>query len=207
MKYEQDLIEEIRTFTYFDVQLSPLPHSSGYGYMDNKIDYPEITDCNRYNLLNEFNKIRDTAKTILEIGVGVNEESLSSVLIRNKKKDTVYVGLDIEDRSFLRDPEKNIHTIQNDSSRYDENVNIIKSYFNIEKFDVILIDGLHTINQILMDWEYTNLLSNDGIVIFRGTTCNPGPKIFIDYIDRNKWKITENKCPKDYGISFIKKYE
>jgi len=209
MKFNQDLIEDIRTFTEFDDRDWSLPHPYGYGFRgiddnQNEIYDAEVTDCNRYHLLEQFNKLRDNAKAILEIGIGRNStESFCHVFFNNKKKETIYVGIDIDDRSFLRDSENNIYTIQNNSSNYSENLNIFKQ-IGVEKFDFIFIDGWHSINQVLLDWEYTNLLADDGIVGFHDTSCHPGPKIFLEHLDRTKWDVIENCCPKDHGIGFVK---
>lgn len=197
MKWSLDLTRDIRTFTEFDDVDNGPPHPLG--------NHQEITDCNRYNLLSQFLKVRDNAKSILEIGVGRNEDkSFVHVFTKHKKKETVYIGLDIEDRSFLRDQENNIHTIQNNSSHYLENVNIFNQ-IGVNQFDFIFIDGWHSINQVLIDWEYTNLLSDGGIVGFHDTTCHPGPSAFVNALDRGKWEVIENCCPEDWGIGFARK--
>lgn len=209
MKWQTDLVADIRTFADFDNQDGGIPHPLGYGHHTDaygNIFYPkEVTDCNRYHLLEQFNKIRNNCKAILEIGIGRNaEESFAYVFFKNKKKDTVYIGLDIDDRSFLRDSDNNIHTIQNNSSYYFENVEIFKS-IGVQKFDFIFIDGWHSINQVLQDWEYTNLLNDGGIVGFHDTSCHPGPNNFIQALDKNKWEVIENCCPEDWGIGFARK--
>ena len=59
----------------------------------------EFSECNRNYLLEAFNKIKDSAKSILEIGVCRNgSKSSSYVFINNKKNETVYVGVDLEDK-------------------------------------------------------------------------------------------------------------
>jgi hypothetical protein len=206
LKWQEDLVGDIRSFTEFDDQDGTMgPHPMGYS--DSCEYYPgEISDCNRYHLLNQFIKVRDNAKAVLEIGIGRNgERSFAQVFFSSKKKDTFYIGLDINDRSFMRDPENNIHTIQNDSSNYYENVDMFKRYFNIEKFDFIFIDGWHSVNQILLDWQYTDLLTEDGIVGFHDVSCHPGPHKFIKSLDKNKWDVLENCCPQDWGIGFARK--
>lgn len=209
MKFTEDLIEDIRTFTQFDDRDWSLPHPHGYGFRGidgngNEIYDAEVTDCNRYHLLEQFNKIRDNAKAILEIGIGRNSsESFCHVFFNNKKKETIYVGINLDDRSFLRDPENNIHVIQNNSSSYNENLNTFKQ-IGVEKFDFIFIDGWHSINQVLSDWEYTNLLADGGIVGFHDTSSHPGPKIFLEHLDKTKWDVIENCCPQDYGVGFVR---
>jgi hypothetical protein len=209
MKWESDLVRDIRTFTSFDDEDYGIDHPLNYHIPFEKngnVIYPEETTyCNRYALLSNFLKIRDNAKAILEIGIGRNsEKSFAYVFFNHKKKETIYIGLDIDDRSFLRDEENNIHTVQNNSSYYFENVEIFKS-IGVEKFDFIFIDGWHSINQVLDDWEYTNLLAEGGIVGFHDTSCHPGPYYFINSLDKTKWEVIENCCPEDWGIGFVRK--
>jgi hypothetical protein len=210
MKWETDLVKDIRTFTSFDDAdfggfKHPLRYDETYSKHGEIVYSKEVTHCNRYHLLEQFNKVRDNCRAILEIGIGRNsDESFAYVFFKNKKKDTVYIGLDIDDRSFLRDSENNIHTIQNNSSHYYENVEIFKS-IGVKKFDFIFIDGWHSINQVLLDWEYTNLLSDGGIVGFHDTSCHPGPYNFMSALNRDKWEVIENCCPEDWGIGFARK--
>lgn len=209
MKWQTDLVKDIRTNTDFDDQDGGVPHPLGYtGYYNQygEFIYPkEVTDCNRNALLQKFLTIKDNCKAILEIGIGRNsEESFAYVFFKNKKKDTVYVGLDIDDRTFLDDSENNIFTIRNDSSDYENNVRKFKE-LGVEKFDFIFIDGWHSINQVLRDWEYTNLLADGGIVGFHDTSCHPGPHNFINSLDTTKWNVETNMCPSDWGIGFASK--
>lgn len=207
MKWESDLSRDIRTFSEIDdVDGGITPHPLGYGhYIDERgyAIYPkEVTDCNRFALLQQFLRVRDNAKAILEIGIGRNsEESFAYVFFNSKKTETVYVGVDIDDRSFLNDSGKNIHTIRADSSNYEENVAKFKE-LGVEKFDFIFIDGWHSINQVLKDWEYTNLLAEGGIVGFHDTSCHPGPYNFVHALDETKWVVEKNICPADWGIGF-----
>lgn len=209
MKWETDLVKDIRTFTDFDDQDGGVPHPLGYGSArgeGGEYIYPiEVTDCNRISLLQNFMKVRDNCKAILEIGIGRNsKDSFAYVFFNSKKKDTVYIGLDIEDRTFLDDRENNIHTLLVDSSDYEENVKKFKE-LGVEKFDFIFIDGWHSINQVLKDWEYSNLLSDDGIIGFHDTSCHPGPYNFIRALDPDKWNIEANMCPNDWGVGFVSK--
>jgi predicted GTPase len=166
----------------------------------------EITQCNRQSLKENFLKVRDNCKAILEIGIGRNgQDSFATIFFENKKDETVYVGIDIEDRSWLKDHGKNIHIIQGSSSDYDKHMETIRNQFNITEFDFILIDGDHSIDQVLIDWEYTQMLSDKGIVAFHDTTMHLGPYLFIRNLNQDKWDIVPNCCPKDFGIGFVSK--
>lgn len=194
MKWEQDLIKDVRYHSDIDDQDLPL-NPQQFGLWD------EVTDCNRESLYNSFMGVRDQAKAILEIGISRNEEkSFTQVFLKNKKDDTIYIGVDIDDKSYLDNKEKNIHTIKSSSSDFQS---VIKQIYDlgVREFDYIFIDGWHSINQVLMDWEYTKILSDNGIVGFHDTNHHPGPSHFINNLNRSLWKI-EKHCPNDWGIGF-----
>ncbi len=214
MKWEQDLTRDIRTFTDYDDQdrfCDLLKHPNGYDDFAIKIGgdpqkgYAEVTDCNRQALLFNFLRIKENCKSILEIGIGRNgKDSFSYIFTENKNKDTVYIGIDLDDRSFLNDEINNIHTFKSDSSDYSNNLKLFES-LNVHSFDFIFIDGWHSINQVLRDWEYTNLLTDNGIVGFHDVSCHPGPYYFVKNLNRDKWLVGENCCPYDWGVSFVSK--
>jgi cephalosporin hydroxylase len=213
MKWKSDLIEDVRSNTTaddlcggIDHFLNLWPDAKDEESVINTYSGQEVTECNREALKQQFLKVKNNCKAILEIGIGRNgKDSFATVFFENKNNDTKYVGVDIEDRSWLVDCGENIFTIQGNSSNYDEIVEIIKDKFEIEKFDFIFIDGLHSLNQVLKDWEYTNLLSDTGIVGLHDTSHHIGPFLFIRNLDKNKWDVIENACPQDYGIGFATK--
>jgi hypothetical protein len=197
MIWEQDLVRDIRTgHRAYDDADGGLPHPRGY---DGRV---EFSDCNRANLETYFGKVRDNCRAILEIGVCRNGSASSThVFLNNKLLETVYVGIDLDDKSFLNDPAKNIHTIQNTSSDIEGNMAKIKA-LGVEQFDFIFIDGWHSINQVLIDWEYTQWLGPTGIVGFHDVSCHPGPNQFVKAMNIDKWTVIINTCPDDWGIGF-----
>jgi len=209
MKWSEDLVKDIRTGTPFDDSDGGVPHPRGYGHTFDEsgraVYPPEVTDCNRLALMQNFMTVRDNCNAILEIGIGRNmQQSFCYVFFNSKKPDCKYVGLDIEDRSFLNNEAPNVYTFMDDSSNYDANLERFKS-LGIEKFDFIFIDGWHSINQVLRDWEYSNLLSDHGIIGFHDTSCHPGPHNFINNLDTDKWEVVPNCCPDDWGIGFVRR--
>jgi len=162
---------------------------------------------NRKYLLEYFNKV-ENCKCILEIGVQNNEDKDStstSVFLKNKKDDTIYIGVDIEDKSYLNNPDKNIYTIQTGSENIQEVMNFVRSK-GIDKIDFLFIDGWHSINQCIIEFEgYTPYLSNEGIVGVHDTTYHPGPRWLVEKTDKNIWNIAEHRGKEnaDFGISFI----
>lgn len=199
-KWKIDLTKEIRTFSEFDdVDRVPLEKIKYRG------ESGEFSLCNRNALIEQFLSIRDSCKSILEIGVCRNGvDSSTFCFLNNKNPETVYVGIDLEDKSFLKSFGKNVFTIKNSSWDLINNINTIKG-FGITEFDFIFIDGDHSINSVLKDWEYTSMLSDRGIVGFHDTSGHYGPYEFIKALDTEKWDVIQNVCPDDYGIGFCRK--
>ena len=201
MKWQQDLIKDIRThnLTEDDKDIPNYPP-------DFKPPTQEFSKSNTQHLKDSFLNVKDTCKSILEIGVCRNGiHSSTNVFIDNKKHDTIYLGVDLEDKSFLNNEQKNQYTIQTDSSNYND----IISYFNSlghNSIDYLFIDGWHSINQVLQDWELTNCLSEHGIVGFHDISYHPGPHRFIRSLDLNKWEVDICCNSKnDWGIGFVKR--
>jgi predicted O-methyltransferase YrrM len=166
----------------------------------------EFSECNRSSLLESFLKVKDHAKGILEIGVCRNgKDSSTYVFLNNKKDETVYLGVDLEDKKFLDNTEKNIHTLKTNSSNTDQIMEFAKSV-GIQKFDYIFIDGWHSINQCIEDWKFVSFLADGGVVGLHDTNHHPGPMALIKNIDKNKWHLTRC-CPEkeDNGISFLER--
>ena len=195
-----DLTKEIRTFTDFDdVDWPP-----GTGFLGQH----NFSALNKLYLRKNFLSIVNNCKAILEIGVLRDDVNLSStdVFLKNKNKETFYFGVDMDDRSYLDDEEKNVFTIKNNSSNIDEIMDFVKSK-GVNEFGFIFIDGWHSINQVLDDWRFTEYLSKDGIVGFHDTNVHPGPKEFINALDTEKYYV-DKKCTTlmmDWGISFVKR--
>lgn len=221
MKWNEDLIKDIRTNSEevddcgFLLDDSDSP-SALYKILTeeesselNSYRGPvEVTDCNIKNLEEQFLKIKDKCNSILEIGVSKKyKQSFCNVFFKNKNPETKYVGLDIENRSWVINEGEEIYFLRGNSSDYEDNVSIFKEHFGVDSFDFILIDGWHSINQVLNDWEYTNLLNDGGIVGLHDTSKHPGPYLFVKNLNRDKWEVIENCCPNDWGIGFVIKKE
>lgn len=203
MRWQTDLVKDIRFHDGFDDSDSNADNriQRDKPYSGNGV---EFTDCNRENLVLEFLKVKDQCKVIVEIGVHRNgDQSSTWCFLNNKNPDTVYVGIDLDDKKFLENKGQNIHTIQGDSGHVEQHLETLKN-LGIEQIDFLFIDGWHSINQVLKDWEYTKILSPHGIVGFHDTSAHPGPYLFIKALDTAKWDVTENCCPEDHGIGFAR---
>jgi len=190
------LKKNIKFYNHLDDQDFPIINVNGYNGSNG-----EFTECNCNELREALRKMK-RCKSILEIGVDRNNISSTKTLLSLKDKDCVYIGIDIRDCSYLNDPENNSFFMQERS----ENIETVKNFINskgISELDFIFIDGWHSINQVLKEWEYTSMLSQNGIVGFHDTNNHPGPTLFVDNLN-NDW-IVEKKCFHDWGISFVKK--
>ena len=190
MKWEQDLVRDIRFHDERDDIDSPEATGDLFPYIPR-----EFSDCNSSYLSHLFDVT--TISTILEIGVHRNGDESSTSVIHSKMGNSLYLGVDLDDKSYLES--ENIHTIRCDSSDY-QMVSDKMSSIGMTSIDLLFIDGWHSINQVLRDWEYTKLLSHEGIVFFHDTTRHPGPKLFLENLNKDKWAVVENFCPDDHGI-------
>lgn len=153
----------------------------------------EFSYCNQYSLLTEFTKIKDTCKVIVEIGVArmsTNrmEDTSTTIFLNNKKDDTIYLGIDIEDKKFLEIIGPNIYTIKSKSENYEGVLEKFKE-LGIEKIDFLFIDGWHSVNQVIDESFYFNFLTKGSIVGFHDTNYHPGPS-----------KMVRNLNPEIFGI-------
>lgn len=166
----------------------------------------EFSLSNRTILEDVIKKIKP--KAILEIGVqrkNALSDSSTGVFLKNKTEDCVYIGVDIENKSHLDDENKKIFTIQLDSGLHEKIIRKIRS-LGVNTLDLIFIDGFHSINQVVKEWKYTELLSKNGAVVLHDTNMHPGPKHVFDAVDetlysKTKYCTSEN----DHGIAVIYK--
>lgn len=133
---------------------------------------------------------------IMEIGVYRNgENSFTKVLIDNKHPDSKYFGVDLDDKSFLNNKEKNIYTFQNNSFEFDKVVEELKKY-NINNLDILFIDGEHIMYGAINDWRYSILVNPGGCVLIHDVNTHFGPNVLMQIID-----------PKLFEIGFLTKEE
>ena len=175
---------------------------------DNDLDWPwfvvsnkistEISDANKEALDDIIRKVN--VKNVIEIGIARNNaRSFTTQLLYAKKG--IYCGIDIEDKTFLNDSLNRVYTIRANS--HDQST--IRSYLNtigLEKCSVLFIDGWHSVNTVINDWKYTDLLDDNGVVIFHDTNYHPGPHLIIEAIDRSMYRVVKY-CDGgfDWGIS------
>jgi len=149
-------------------------------------------------------------KSILEIGVDHgNDAAFSSTefFINRRPHNSVYLSVDINPKQHIQDASNNVHTWQGDSA----DVAAVMAHaatLQVSAWDFIFIDGWHSINQVLKEWEYTRWLSPHSIVALHDTAVHPGPHLLMKCLDRSRWQVIENACAfeyNDYGIGFARR--
>ncbi len=146
---------------------------------------------------------------IVEIGVGgihrPLEGSFTQLLLANKPAHIPYLGIDCEDKTYLRNEEQKVFTVTAFSKEQQKIREYMKS-IGIEEISILFIDGFHSVNTVINDWKYTDLLADSGIVIFHDTNYHPGPRVFINAIDEQLYKV-ERCCQEldDYGVAIAYK--
>lgn len=187
--------------------LTFLPRMTQLG---NDEDWPFIT-CSSEVSTQNFELMDRVCKPymthgVVEIGVSRNGmASFTQALLQNKPDHVKYLGIDINDKTYLDDKEKNIYTIKESSS----NRQTVKDYMKeigMEKISLLFIDGWHSLNQVINDWMFTELLSEDGIVVFHDTNYHPGPAVFIEAIDHSQYRVEKHFSNQDdYGMAIAYK--
>ena len=73
-----------------------------------------------------------------------------------------------------------------------------------QEIDLLHIDGLHTIEHIAYDWNYTEHVSDKGKILLHDTNQHPGPLALLEVIDRDIFDF-KKKCigDNDNGITII----
>jgi cephalosporin hydroxylase len=187
---------------------SPL-HQNHYGAGYSRIGPTEFSEDDQIILLEHFSKIisKKDQIVIVEIGVCRNDyhKTSTSIFIDHKRDGDIYLGIDIEDKSYLNNREKNVYTLKTPS----ENIEYVSQVLNIlgvNNIDVLMIDGWHSINQVYKEWEYTRWLSNDGIVVFHDTNAHPGPYFIAQSIDTDVYEVKKYlNDVVDWGITVATK--
>lgn len=158
---------------------------------------------NHHNFANYYSEIfdnkKDKIKNFLEIGLGTNNENLASNMGKDGKplaslrawrdyfKNAQIYGADI-DRDILKDEDR-IKTFYVDQT----NPSSIKELFiniGVNKFDVILEDGLHEYNANICFFENSiQYLDNQGIYIIEDVYYKDQKK-FINYFNKTSFNFS-----------------
>lgn len=166
----------------------------------------EVTDANLDIVRSVVSHLGANLRAVMEIGVNRNgERSMSRVLMDERPKGSFYLGVDIDDKSYLNDPDANTWTLMADSTDQAKVRDFIRSK-GVDELDLLFIDGYHSVNMCINDWRYANLLSRNGIVILHDTNSHPGPIALFEAI-RDDMFSKQRLCAgtSDNGIAVIQR--
>ena len=168
----------------------------------------EFSMCNQAALTEEFSKVKDQTKVIVEIGVSrvtynqTYDQTSTSIFLRHKNPETIYLGIDIDDKTFLQGLERNVFTLQSKSEYY-ERVKAKLDALKITQIDFLFVDGWHSINQVIDELWYVDFMKPGGVIGFHDTNYHPGPSRIIKNLNPNIFEVRQ-LCQQqdDWGIGF-----
>tara|TARA_B100001778_G_scaffold334029_1_gene344093 strand:+ start:15719 stop:16333 length:615 start_codon:yes stop_codon:yes gene_type:complete len=182
----------------------------------NDQDYPyiwkevaqEFSVRNHEVLRDQLLSIKDRCDVILEIGVARNgEQSSFKSIVENKKNDAIYLGVDIEDRSWIADIPNNIYFVMTNSSHTKFIMDEVERLSGKREIDLLHIDGWHSVNQIVDDFKFAEYLSPHGIIVCHDTSAHPGPIELFKALDEDVFvgQTFFSERNDDWGIGIIKR--
>ena len=165
-------------------------------------DAEEVSDCNRRLLKNALEHLGDNCQRIMEIGVSRNgDRSFTQLLTEHKQPGAKYLGVDLEPRPGVEDPALNRWFLQC-NSHDQQAVRSRLRELGMDRLDLLLIDGWHSVNTAVNDFAYADLIRVGGLVVVHDTNTHPGPVALYDAVDervfeKHRFCTAEN----DMGIS------
>ena len=175
---------------------------------DNDADWLEFTrPASREVSAANFNAVAsiEINGPAVEIGVSRNGNgSFTEAILRNKSQKFPYLGIDIDNKSYLDSAASNVHTLQCRSTDRHKVISKME-LLGIRSLFLLLIDGWHSMNGVLNDWAYSELVCSGGYVVLHDTNGHP-PAVFIHAIDRNKYEVVQLfQGEDDYGLTICRK--
>ena len=166
---------------------------------------PEVSDCNLEVTRDAVRKLGDKLKACMDIGVDRNgERSMSRVLLNDRPAGSLYLGIDLDDRKYLENPDTNTWTLQC-NSHDQETIRSFLASKGIEKLDLLFIDGWHSVNTTINDWLYTDMLSEHGMVLVHDTNFHPGDIALVEAVDENLFDIHRLCVGRDSGLTVFER--
>lgn len=187
--------------------LSYLPQSSDVDFVKPNGPVPNVhfTEMNQEILIKAYTQIKNP-KVIVEIGVDWANDPMSStsILLRIKSPDCIYIGIDLKDIT-LSGP--NVYFLRQSSSDRQKVYALMESLGH-KQIDFAFIDGWHSINQVINDWQYWERMHGNGIMAFHDTNYHPGPVELFKAINRSMFSVERYGVDQiDWGIGIVKRIE
>ena len=181
-------------------------HPNPFEIVGNK----EFSSCNQATLTEEFTKVKDQTKVIVEIGVSrisynqTYDQTSTSVFLKHKNAETIYLGIDVDDKTSLQGLGRNIFTLQSKSEYY-ERVKAKLDALKISQIDFLFVDGWHSINQVIDELWYVDFMKPGGVIGFHDTNYHPGPSRIIKNLNPDIFEVVQScEQQNDWGIGFAK---
>jgi len=198
---KENFTQDFRTGTPYDDTDSPERFP-----LPGKWDGREFSACNQAVLSSVICPL--FPEVIVEIGVARLETSKyeytsTREFLNHKSAECIYFGIDIADRSFVQGYAPNTYTLKSDSTDIKTCLAAIKKH-GIKHIDLLMIDGWHSINTVIQEFAYTDLIPLGGVVVLHDVNLHPGPKNAVQYANPEKWNV-EKYCPDDWGIAVLTK--
>lgn len=170
-----------------------------HGLIDHSKKPSHFSECNENTLRAVIERIRP--HVIFEIGVDRptgSSRSTTATILDARPDGCVYVGIDRDVKTVSGD---NVFLQHQSSDDFDSIAAFMEAH-GIEEIDLLMIDGFHSVDMCINDWQYTRWLSKSGAVVLHDTNGHPGPVVLFDAIDETLF-TKEKYCLEgsDYGIS------
>lgn len=161
----------------------------------------QFSDANKKTIVNLL-KNNPQIKCIVEIGTASTyPNSSTQTFIQHKSPDTLFITIDINDKSTLiksNTASEKILILQSDSVNKN-----LKKHFTDITIDLLFIDGDHSVDRVFKEYEfYLPFMNKNGIIVLHDTTLHPGPCLFMEAVDENIYK-KEKLHLNDYGLGIV----
>ena len=124
---------------------------------------------------------------------------------KKKSDQTIYLGIDLEDKSHLNNLENNVFTLRNDSSNY-EKLYTLMEWYGKTHIDFMFVDGWHSVNQVLREWKYWEKMIPNGVMAFHDTNYHPGPVVVLDAVDTDIFSVEYfGRGEPDWGVGVVQR--
>lgn len=169
------------------------------------INTEEVTDCNLRVVRDVVLGMGDRCQAIMEIGVNRNGlRSMSRVLMDERPRGSFYLGVDLDDKSYLDDHDRNTWTLRCNSHDQDAIRGFLRGR-GVAQLDLLFIDGWHSVNTCVNDWRYADMLRPGGVVMLHDTNSHPGCVALFEAVDHGLFSKERHCLGDDFGIAVFRR--